>query len=141
MRIHCSKCLGLYRHATDFLRIGKCYVSYEFVHIANINKTSMDEWNTKSLTTFERWPEIFDFVRSECISLQNTQFILEFSFAISGTDAAIERIFSITNALWTDEKSRFLVETIRAVIVTKTHFEELSCKDFYTMISNNHKLL
>jgi hypothetical protein len=27
------------------------------------------------------------------------------------------------------------------VIVTKTHFEELSCNDFYTLISNNTKLL
>jgi hypothetical protein len=86
----------------------------------------MDEWNTKSLTTFERWSEIFELVQSECISLKNTQLILEFSFAIPGTSAATERVFSITNALLTDEKSRFLVETTKAVIVTKTHFEELS---------------
>jgi hypothetical protein len=66
---------------------------------------------------------------------------LEFSFAIPGTSAAIERVFSITNALWTEEKSRFLVETIKAVVVTKTHFEELSCNDFYTLISNKPKLL
>jgi hypothetical protein len=25
--------------------------------------------------------------------------------------------------------------------VTKTHFEELLCKDFYTLVSNNPKLL
>jgi hypothetical protein len=34
----------------------------EFIHIANISKTRMDEWNTKSLTTSERWSEIFKFV-------------------------------------------------------------------------------
>jgi hypothetical protein len=51
-------------------------------------------------------------------------------FSIPGTSAAIERVFSISNALWTDEKGNFLVETIKAVIVTKTHFEELSCNDF-----------
>jgi hypothetical protein len=73
--------------------------------------------------------------------VENTQLILEFSFAIPGTSAGIERIFSITNALWNDEKSRFLVETTKAVIATKTHFEELSCKDFYILISNNPKLL
>jgi hypothetical protein len=66
---------------------------------------------------------------------------LELSFAIPGAIADIERVFSITNALWTDEKNRFLVETIKAVIVTKTHFEELPCNDFYTLISNNPKLL
>jgi hypothetical protein len=35
----------------------------------------MDVWNTNSLTPFEEWSEIFEFVRSECISLKNTQLI------------------------------------------------------------------
>jgi hypothetical protein len=45
------------------------------------------------ITTFERWSEIFEFVRSVCISLKNTQLILEFSFAIPGTSAVMESIF------------------------------------------------
>jgi hypothetical protein len=44
---------------------------------------------------------------------------LEFSFAIPGTSAAIEWVFSTTDALRTDKNSHFLVETIKAVIVTK----------------------
>jgi hypothetical protein len=75
------------------------------------------------------------------ISLKNTQLILESSFAIPGTSAAIDRVFSITDVLWTDEKSSFFVESIKAAIVTKTHFEELSCNNFYTLISNSPKLL
>jgi hypothetical protein len=70
MWIHCIKCLGPFCHATDFWRTGKCYVSYEFVHISNISKTRMDEWNIKSLTTFERWSEISELVQSEFISLK-----------------------------------------------------------------------
>jgi hypothetical protein len=66
---------------------------------------------------------------------------LEFSFAIPDTSAAIERVFSITNAVRSDKKNHSLAETIEAMIVTKTHFEELSCNDFYTLISNNPKLL
>jgi hypothetical protein len=73
--------------------------------------------------------------------VKNTQLILEFSFVIPGTSAATERVFSMTNALWTDEESRFLVETIKEVIVTKPHSEEHSCYDLYTLISNNPKLL
>jgi hypothetical protein len=64
--------LGPFCHATDFWRTGKCYI-YEFVHVANISKTKMDESNTKSLTTLERWSEIFEFVQRECISLKKTQ--------------------------------------------------------------------
>jgi hypothetical protein len=66
---------------------------------------------------------------------------LEYSFAIPATSAAIERLFSITNALWTEEKNRFFVETVKAVVVTKTHFEELSFYDFYILTLNNPKLL
>jgi hypothetical protein len=101
----------------------------------------MDEWNTESLKTPERWSEIFEFARSECISLKITQLILQFSFAIPGICTAIEREIAIINALWTEKNSRFLVETIKALIVTKTHFEELECNNFYTLMSNNPKLL
>jgi hypothetical protein len=92
------------------------------------------------ITTFEKWPEIFEFVQNECISLKNTTHF-GIPLAFPGTSAAIERIFSITNALCTDEKSYFLVETTKAVTVTKTHFEGLLTNDFYTLISNNPKLL
>jgi hypothetical protein len=53
----------------------------------------------------------------------------------------LQAVFSVTDALLTDEKSRFLIETIEALTVTKTHLEELSFKDFYALISNNPKLL
>jgi hypothetical protein len=66
---------------------------------------------------------------------------LEFSSAIPGTNASFERVFPIINALWTDEKNSFLVETIKAVIVTKTHFQDLSCNDFYTLILKKPKSL
>jgi hypothetical protein len=53
---------------------------------------------------------------------KNIHIILEYSLAIPGTSASIERVFAITNALWTDEKKSFLVENAKAVIMTKTHF-------------------
>jgi hypothetical protein len=53
----------------------------------------MDKWNIKSITNFEKWSEIFEFVRSECISLKNIKLVLEFSFAIPGNSAATERVF------------------------------------------------
>jgi hypothetical protein len=72
---------------------------------------------------------------------RSTQLILGSSFAIPFTRVAIQRVFSITNALWTDGKSSFLVEHVKAAIVTETHFEEISCNDFCTLILNNPKLL
>jgi hypothetical protein len=97
----------------------ECKITYNFWKVV---------WNIR---VFAKWKYFF----------KKTQLISEFSFAIPGTSAATERIFSITNALWAGEKSRFRVETINAVIVTKTHFEELPCNIFYTSISNNRRLL
>jgi hypothetical protein len=101
----------------------------------------MSDWNTNLITTVERWSEVFEFVQSEGISLRNIDIILEFSLTIPSTSASIEKVFSIKNALWTDKNNSFLVEPIKAVIVTKTHFQDLSCNDFYTLILNKPKLL
>jgi hypothetical protein len=77
-------------------------------------------------------------VQIEGISLRNIHIILEFSLAIPGTSgASIERVFSITNAVWTDENNSFVVETI----VINTHFQDLSRNDFYTLILKKPKLL
>jgi hypothetical protein len=101
----------------------------------------MSDWNTNLIIIVERWSEVFEFVQTEGTSLRNIHIILELSLAIPGTSASIERVFSITNALWTDEKNSFLVETIKTVTVTKTHFQDLSCNDFYTLILKKPKLL
>jgi hypothetical protein len=80
-------------------------------------------------------------VQSEGILLRNIHIILEFSLAIPSTSASTERVLSITNTVWTDEKNSFLVETIKTVKVTKTHFQDLSCDDFKTLILKKPKLL
>jgi hypothetical protein len=61
--------------------------------------------------------------------------------ALPGTNAEAERIFSVINALWTDEKNKFRIETIKAIIVVKTHFQDVSCTDFYNLRQQNTKLL
>jgi hypothetical protein len=104
----------------------------ESSHITNISTNKMSDWNKNLIITVERWSEVFEFVQSEGISLRNIHIILEFSLAIPGTSAFIERVFSITDALWADEKNSFLAETIKAVIVTKTHFQDLACNDLQT---------
>jgi hypothetical protein len=72
-------------------------LSDEFSHITNISKNKMSDWNTNLITTAERWSEVLEFVQSKGISLRYIYIyiILEFSLAIPGTSASIERVFSI----------------------------------------------
>jgi hypothetical protein len=80
-------------------------------------------------------------VKSESISLEHICIILDFSLAIPGTSADKDKVFSITNALWAGEKNRFLVQTTKVVVVTIAHFQDLSCNDFHTLVSDNSKVL
>jgi hypothetical protein len=50
-------------------------------------------------------------------------------------------VFLITNVLWTDEKNRFLVDTIRSIIIVKQHFKNISCTEFHTFLLEHPQLL
>jgi hypothetical protein len=89
------------------------------------------------ITTFVRWCEIFEFVRSECISLK--KLVLEFSSAIPGTSVATENFLS-QMLCGLSKRAVSLLKPLSSDS-NKTHFDELSCSDFYTLISNNPKLL
>jgi hypothetical protein len=80
-------------------------------------------------------------LQNEDISFRNLLSLVEFSLALPGTNAEVEMTFSVINALWTDEKNKFKVQTIKAVIVVKTHFPEVSCTDFYNLLQQNTTLL
>jgi hypothetical protein len=36
--------------------------------------------------------------------------------------------------IWTDEKNRLKLETVKALIIVKTYFKNLSCAEFYDQI-------
>jgi hypothetical protein len=39
-------------------------------------------------------------------------------------------VFSLINAIWTDEKNRLRIETVKALIIVNTYFKNLSCAEF-----------
>ena len=51
-----------------------------------------------------------------------------------------KEFFSQVNALWTDEKNRFLVETIKAILMTKSNFN-LLCDAFAKKLAKNKAIL
>jgi hypothetical protein len=83
----------------------------EFIHIANLSKSRMAKWNTKSLTLFKVVWNIR--VCAKWIYFVKKQFILELCFAIPGTSATIEKVLSTSSALWANEKKPFLFDTTK----------------------------
>lgn len=100
----------------------------------------MQNWKNDSKAE-NRWCEIFETLEKNNISIKYFMIILEYSMAILGTNATVERVFSITNVLWIDEKNHFLVNTIRLIIIIKQHFKNLSCTEFHTFLLEHPQLL
>jgi hypothetical protein len=46
-------------------------------------------------------------------TLKNINTVVEFSLSLPGTNAAVESVFSLVNALWTDERNRLEVSTVK----------------------------
>jgi hypothetical protein len=51
-------------------------------------------------------------------------------------------VFPLINAIWTDEnKNRLKIETVKALIIVKTYFKNLSCAEFHEQILNEKEIL
>ena len=61
----------------------------------------------------ERWVEMCAHFRSREILHKNLFLICQFVVCLPGTNAPVERIFSIMNNTWTDERNRLNVPTLK----------------------------
>lgn len=57
-----------------------------------------------------------------------------------GTSAPVERVFSLMNASWTDEKSRLSVTTKKAMFFVRINFG-LDCSAFYNKLLKDKRTL
>ena len=63
-----------------------------------------------------------------------------FSVCLSGTNVPVERIFSIMNNTWTDERNR-MTPTSKALLVTRAGFDD-TCPQFHSSrLSANKSIL
>jgi hypothetical protein len=73
------------------------------------------------------------------INAENLKCLVSFCLALPGCNAAAERVFSLINALWTDEINRLNIETVEALTIVKTYFNNFSCAEFYVQISEEEE--
>jgi hypothetical protein len=64
----------------------------------------------------------------------------EFALCLPGTSVEVERIFSLINQIWTDQKGSIEINTIDSLITLQYNNNE-SCSDFYNKIKLNTNLL
>ena len=54
-----------------------------------------------------------------------------------GTNAAVERVFSIANDFWTTEKSRLNVDILAAALAVKFNMKNSYCTDISNILLEN----
>lgn len=87
------------------------------------------EWKESQMSAGDGWVEIFKFFNEKMIQFENISKIVEFCLCLPGSNAPIERVFSILNNVWTNEKNNMKIETIRSILICKCNYE-LNCIEF-----------
>lgn len=59
---------------------------------------------------------------------------------LPGSNASTERVFSQMNKIWTKEKSQLKIETLKAILVTKTNID-MNCSESYSFLKKSPILL
>lgn len=98
------------------------------------------QWNADGKPADERWAEMFAHFKSREIPYSNISQLCEFAMCLPGTNASVERIFSLMNNTWTDERNRMTVPTLKALLITRANFDD-TCAQFHTRLLANKALL
>jgi hypothetical protein len=77
----------------------------------------------------------------ETIILSKILAVVEFSLSLPGANAAVGSVFSLVNALWTDERNRLEVSAVKSIVLVKHHFRNSTCPEFHEFRLRNRKIL
>ena len=105
-----------------------CRIGNDLKNIKNLgeNQTPMDMWEK----ICKNYPDL----------LPNLTSVLGFIFSIPVTNAFCERVFSLMENYWSDDRAQSGVTLIKSEIQVKTNFS-MTCQQFYTFCIKNKQLL
>lgn len=105
-----------------------------------LNEEKLKKWNDEKIELDKRWVDIFRHFREEHIPHENLKVLIEISLCCPGTNAAVERVFSLGNDYWSSEKSQLSVKTLSAVLTVKFNMQNESCSEVATLLEEHPHL-
>ena len=66
--------------------------------------------------------------------------VVSYVLSLPGSNAFPERIFSLMNAKWRDDRNRMSVELVKAELQVFANFTQ-DCQNFYSLVIGDQKLL
>lgn len=102
--------------------------------------TEEEALSDKRIPSEEKWLRLFSHFKENHITANNLFKIIEYVFCMPGTSAPVERVFSLMNNVWTDDRGLMKESTVKGLMTCKINVG-LSCEEFYTKIKSKKEVL
>lgn len=113
----------------------------QFGHVnVFITAEKIGEWVQNKTASEDRWVECFKHFEANGIVFKEISMLLEYIFCLPSTSASVERLFAHINKMWTPEKTRLNMNTLKAMLYTKYNLK-FSCLEFYDFLKSKPLLL
>lgn len=87
-----------------------------------------------------QWSKFFEqAVNVKCF--QSLLHICQFFFSIIAHNANVERVFSLINAQWSEERNRLSVESVKGIVTVQYNLKHFTCKEFHAYLLKSPELL
>lgn len=115
-----------------------------FDEVCNVSRyvtaEKLEEWKSLKKPVGERWMDVLQHFEANDVPCNNIKAIVEYSMCLPGTNAPVERVFSLMNKMWTAEKTQLHLTTLRAMLMLKVNVH-MTCEQYHGHISKNEGLL
>jgi hypothetical protein len=112
----------------------------EYVLLKEFWESKKEEWKTQSIGSEEKWVQFFTHLKEKDVSVPSLRLLMEYIFSMPGTSAPVERIFSLMNNAWSDDRSLMHESTVKGLLICKMNIQA-TCTQFYEKIKNNTAFL
>lgn len=124
------------------IEINEVFLFNQITTVRDIVKNEMinsEDWKSKCPS--EKWVVVFSKMEKEYPEQYSDVLkICEYIFAIPDHNANVERIFSLMEIQWTDERNRLLPETVEAILQCLVNYD-MTCDEMYDYLIKTPQLL
>lgn len=105
-----------------------------------VTEEKIQSWEENGTATDQRWVEIFQHFVKKKVPYNHMVRIISYILSLPGTSATVERVFSLINQIWNDEKSQIKIETLRDLLYVRYNIK-MTCKEFFEFLKMQPKML
>jgi hypothetical protein len=83
---------------------------------------------------------VFSHFSEKMVPYLQLQGLVEISLCLPGSNASVERVFSAMNMIWTSQRSRLCLQTVKSMLAVLTNFP-MTCQQFVAKLGSSQDIL